>query len=108
MKDRLIEQIIDSDVLCDTCGENTRSYCVEAIADHLLANGVIVPPCRIGTKIYMLVTKIPKHGFPEFTFIKETKLTYLNLERVIAQFGKTVFLTHEEAEEALKKRKEKK
>ena len=72
------------------------------VADYLLANGVVVPPCPIGTKIYMLVTKRARINLPEFTFIKESKLTFLNLERVIAQFGKTVFLTKPEAEAKLK------
>ena len=65
---------------------------------------VIEVPCPIGTKIYMLVTKRPKLTYPEFTFIKESKLTYNNLERVLEDFGKTVFLNREEAEKSLKER----
>ena len=45
MRDRLIELIIKSDILCHTCGENSYSYCAETIADYLLENGVIVTPC---------------------------------------------------------------
>lgn len=71
------------------------------LADYLIANGVIVPPCPIGTKIYMLVTKRAK-PYPEYTFIKDSKLTFSNLERVIERFGKTVFLSREEAEQKLK------
>ena len=85
----------------------------EKVADHLLANGVIVPPCKVGDKIYMLVTR-KTHSFVfeerkkmlrvdnQHTFIKETYLTKLNFFKVIDDFGKTVFLTKEEAEAKLK------
>ncbi len=48
MRDRLIKLINQSDILCDTCGESTSSYCAEAIADYLIKSGVIVPPCKVG------------------------------------------------------------
>lgn len=31
--------IMDSGILCDSCGESTSSYCAEALADYLVANG---------------------------------------------------------------------
>ena len=106
-RDRLINIIKETEL----CNKNDCVNCLtckyEDIADRLIANGVILPPCPIGTKIYMLVTKRPKTNFPEFTFIKDSKLTFLNIERVIAQFGKTVFLTREEAEAKLKEREQK-
>ena len=71
-------------------------------ADYLLENGVIVPPCKVGTTIYMIVTKRAKVTREYFHFIKKTKLTFLNLERVLENWGKTVFLTREETEKALK------
>lgn len=90
---------------CIACAYKEQEDCtLENIADYLLANGVIVPPCPIGARIYMLVTKRPKCTLPEFTFIKDSRLTFSNLERVCALFGKTVFLTREEAERALKER----
>ncbi len=99
MRDRLIELL----------GDYLYS---EQIADHLLAYGVIVPPCKIGDKIYMLVTK-RTHSYDfsngkmvrknnQHTFIKQTYLTESNFFRVLRDFGKTVFLTREEAERALK------
>lgn len=69
----------------------------EFSADYLLENGVIVPPCKVGTTIYMIVTKRAKVTREYFRFIKKTKLTFLNLERVLENWGKTVFLTEEEA-----------
>ena len=62
-------------------------------------------PCRVGSKIYMLVTKRSKVGLPPFTFIKVSRMTFYNLERVIQDFGKTVFLTREEAEKAFAERR---
>ena len=35
---------------------------VGAIADHLLANGVIVPPCKVGDKAYILEEKCKFSG----------------------------------------------
>jgi hypothetical protein len=76
---------------------------------------IIVPPCNVGDKIYMLVTR-KTHSFVfeegkkmlrvdnQHTFIKETYLTRLNFFKVLDDFGKTVFLTKEEAENALKER----
>lgn len=57
-------------------------------------------PCPIGSKIYMIVTKRPKVSMAPFSFIKATKLTYNNLERVLHDIGKEVFLTREEVEKA--------
>ena len=84
----------------------------EQLADYLLANGVIVPPCKVGDKIYILVTK-HTHSFSfsngsmqknenQHTFIKQSCLMESNFFRAIRDFGKTVFLTREEAEQALK------
>ena len=39
-RDKLSELILKSEILCNTCGENSASYCAEALADYLLANGV--------------------------------------------------------------------
>lgn len=60
MRDRLIELIKEGEDItpcafdpeCDcndkSCGDCQR----KAIADHLLANGVIVPPCKVGDTVY--------------------------------------------------------
>lgn len=75
------------------------------IADALndLLPRMILPPCKIGDKIYMLVTKRAKIEVRNrrFTFIKESTLTYYNLERVLRCYGTSVFLTRTGAEAAL-------
>lgn len=86
-------------------GDTTENGIIANALNEVLPR-MILPPCKLGDKIYLLVTKIPKHGFPEFTFIKESRLTFLNMERVIATFGKTTFLTYKEAADALKTKEE--
>ena len=44
MRDRLIELIHDSDLSLDSV----------RLADYLLANGVIVPPCKVGDTVYVI------------------------------------------------------
>ena len=51
-REKLIEIIMTSEILCDDCGENTASYCAEALADHLIANGVtFAPDISVGDKL---------------------------------------------------------
>jgi len=62
---------------------------------------VMVLPCPMGTTIYMIVTKHTKDREP-FSFIKTTELMESNVFRVCRDYGKTVFLSRESAERALK------
>ena len=86
---------------------------IEHIADHLLANGVIVPPCKVGDMVYRigkgneiikaLVADWKKEAagdwlFRAFYSVNGSSVTILFSDRNI---GKTVFLTREEAEKAL-------
>lgn len=64
-------------------------------------------PCPIDDPIYRIITKIPKRGFPEFSFIKKTRLTFYNLASALQGIGKTFFLTEQEAQNALSKLKNK-
>ncbi len=96
-------------------------------ADYLLANGVIVPPCKVGDTIYKLIIfkdgkgyYVPQNvvGFHlgKFPHIrgqerKQYIIVYHEATNTIShidikQLGKTVFLTKEEAEQALRQRKE--
>lgn len=79
-----------------------RNKCLEEQADYLLENDVIVPPVKFDDTIYMIVEKRAKITREYFRFIKKTKLTFSNLERVLKYWGKTVFLTKEQAEKELK------
>ena len=49
MRDRLIELLKKKyDHFCDQCGVNKDSHYTDSLADYLIANGVIVPPCKVG------------------------------------------------------------
>lgn len=91
-------------------------------ADYLLAEGVIVPPCKVGTTLYFLYNS-PYADKPDLTpRIYKTTDWYFEVDKTgivintsdIHSFnkkydyhlGKTVFLTREEAERALAERSE--
>lgn len=107
MKERLIE-IIKKTVV---------PYFAEFIADDLIADGWIRPPCKIGQTIYQIqptrnrvqayeVTAYKFNGRSYFFswVLKNRKGFYENVEGFSdIQIGKTVFLTKEEAEQALNK-----
>ena len=90
-------------LLDQNCGyvEEQRA---ELLADYLLANGVIVPPCKVGDTVYWynMGGKIVEAKAKAIYFIVrhpegfEYKVSF-------DDFGKTVFLTREEAEKALQK-----
>ena len=100
MRDRLIELL---DIIIQP-GEKTLGD----IADHLLANGVIVSPCKVGDIVFVLVNWCDYTnchfegcagcGHCNDKGVVERQFNYSHL----AQIGKTVFLTREEAERALK------
>ena len=96
---------------------------VADIADHLLANGVVVLPCKVGDTVYSMLDDIGKVHACEITMIvlkgrgvgktpvldtvclKPTDYSGGEYGAAFGSFGKTIFLTKEEAEEALAKRK---
>ena len=118
-RERLIELLKDG-------GVRDFPY-VNALADHLLANGVIVPPCKVGDTVYMpwewngakgiaclKVTNLSNIlGFgwsigTDFNTDDEEyaeKYKYGRFE--FEDIGKTVFLTREEPEKALEERSDK-
>lgn len=92
MKDKLIDLIHESDLSLDSV----------RLADHLITNGVIVLPFPIGTTYYRIVTKRGKVGNSYFKMIRKAEFNWYNVENVLQDLGKTVFLTREEAEKKLK------
>ena len=50
-RERLIEILLDGVTFTDEY-KNTARMQAEYVADHLLANGVIVPPCKVGDTVY--------------------------------------------------------
>lgn len=86
----------------------------ESIADYLLENGVIVPPVMAGQKVYLSRSLMNDVIEGEVTGIKTTEFSRYTvvfliddnryIEIPFGAYGKTVFLTKEEAEKALKGR----
>ena len=89
---------------------------LQTIADHLLANGVIAPPVKVGDTVYGIATPCGGcQGFHEVMSEEYLKMCqkcdrFEILEiafdyELIPEWGNTVFLTKAEAEKALAKRK---
>lgn len=112
MRDRLKELIKgSSQYICDD------SALIERLADHLLAHGVIVPPCKVGDTVYFLPQKeileatvinieVNYYTNPQMWLTIEYCLYHKNhyKTRIDLMLGKAVFLTKEEAERALAER----
>lgn len=113
-RERLIELIQNAVGGC-------AKHWAEIIADHLLANGVIVPPCKVGDTVYVVdgttddvvigvITHFEYNIFTtprEWITVRGTYPLFGELDfkdRIDLLIGKTVFLTKEEAEKALKER----
>lgn len=118
-RERLIELLKKSDnKLSEYIRENdtmdyipTRDELFGVSADYLLANGVIVPPVRIGQKVYRTSgnfrgEKIYEGVVDQINAYddRETRFYVYGhpLSFVECNIGKTVFLTKEKALQALK------
>ena len=75
-------------------------------AEYLLEHGVIVPPCKVGDKVYRPSDCLGVVQFViiSFNIYESEMLVTDDSENIIylSDIGKTVFLTREEAERALK------
>lgn len=111
MRDRLVE-LIDDYIHYVDVKEWYSEELDEGLADYLIEEGVIVPPCKVGESCYPLPrykTPIVKRKISRITFSKRNIIIgyYENdgqyrpplRTRVL---GEDVFLTKEEAEKALK------
>ena len=77
-------------------------------AEYLLEHGVIVLPCKVGDKVYRPSDCLGVVQFVIISFnIYESEMFFTDdSENIIylSDIGKTVFLTREDAERALKER----
>lgn len=104
----------------DCLGKGGALNCTK-LADYLLEHGVIVPPCNVGDTVWWVTAIVDENceekpdillgEIASFSMQKEGLwafcryvggLTFWHL--VSDDIGKTVFLTREEAERALKER----
>lgn len=120
MRDRLIEILDrygDAISFCERCerpAEDCEGCKNEQLAEFLLANGVIVPPCKVGDEVYFVCVdencedyidkgKVYTISQNENTLWFSVRyLSGLRYDHTSSDFGKTVFLTKQEAKRALK------
>ena len=113
-RDRLIELLTDNLPRCGnlphwdnplqlSCDEQ-----VERIADHLLANGVIIPPCKVGDTVYCIeynLMLVDEYTVDGYTF-KNSKLALYVRSGIYSTVVSEWYLTKEEAERVLKEREQ--
>lgn len=111
MRDRLIELLEEAkNQALATVGSLNHGF-GEWYADHLLANGVVVPPVKVGDTVYCIRYDKTRKAFVKplpvrsVTIWEKGKITLFTSRE--DYFGETVFLTKELAEEALKNEQEK-
>lgn len=117
--ERLVELLdakIEYSIAADEPEDEFVSVETDELADYLLANGVIVPPCKIGTRVYAVIN-IP--FVPTDVYEGEVKWYAVGEDGIRptveiksdsgvlngANFGlypEDLFLSHEEAEAKLK------
>jgi hypothetical protein len=96
-REKLIELLMAEEIRC-FC--NQKSW-PEVVADYLIANGVAIPPCKIGDTVYE-TDGIKTYESKVKNIIYDTENTAFDKSAL----GKTIFLTPAEAERALKARQD--
>ena len=108
MRDRLIKdlRISKTEWLEKECDHETNKELVEYVADYLIDDGWIRPPCKVGDRVYYPYEY--RNVVLEKTVIKiviekedrwlDVGVSFLPFENI----GKTAFLTKAEAEQKLK------
>lgn len=113
MRDRLIELCKSYVHDCHNPCEKELASCTncvyEQLADYLLDNGVIVPPCKVGDILYYIPfgSTITKWEIRSIEIIQDDIVFHCGRIFFLKHdIGKTVFLTREAAENALRKEDE--
>ena len=110
-KKRLVE-LIESYPCMSTAEDCFMESISDDLASYLLDNGVVVPPCKVGDTVYKIVDM--SHTACNSFITKETVEPYAVIYANVMggyscipfeAFGKTVFLSEEEAKYALKNRR---
>ena len=110
-RDRLIKdlRISKTEWLEKECDHETDKELVEYVADYLIADGWIRPPCKVGQRVYAIYLNGELR-----TSLQGDRITQIKINRGgyhfkcwwgyfhLSDIGKTVFLTKEQAEQKLK------
>ena len=109
MRNRLVELLKEASYYLDE-----QDVVCNRVADHLIENGVIVPPCKVGDTVYYLDGKTivkdvvhcisfgGRHGVNAKGFIHMHDSDKDNITISFNLFGEQVFLTKYQAEQKLK------
>ena len=121
MKEKLIELLKEiahkvNDDDCRDCDGDCVQCAYENIADYLLENGVICPPCKVGDTVWFNTFKknatvcvgIQPHKVERIDILLVCDTKQLIETKIYDwEIGERVFLTKEEAQKALEERKNK-
>ena len=118
MRDRLIELLNNFKYEClmsckdgfITKKESCDDCVIDQLADYLLANGIIVPPCKVGQVLFVIESgRIIESKVKEYEYSSNSQNGvhwHIIFEELFAMseahIGKTVFYTRKEAMQALR------
>ena len=114
MRERLIELIINADTydsyeckLCNKDDDACDCCYAEKLADKLLANGVIVPPCKVGGGLWWIDEynhiQFQENDVRGIFMLKDGKCKVMDADGCVDELGtRYAYLTKEDAERALK------
>lgn len=109
MRDRLIELInqdnCPSPYMCDErCKYSHLEQCIgDRLADHLIANGVILPPCKVGETLYLVQVDY-KGNYNFSNCLVDSKITMFSILRAYEE--KTIVYMSTDKSKAEQKLKE--
>lgn len=119
-RDRLIELLAQKQDYGVELGVHRAIIDNDVLADYLIANGVIVLPCKVGDKVYIVksrtsddknlyiiedVVKRIVFDKSEDTGFIHSRIEFFNTSSVSDWLFQNIFLTPEEAEKALERSK---
>ena len=119
-RERLVELLNRAPIGYETLGERLYKSAIITLADDLLANGVIVPPVKVGQNVYYIFEGFIEPCTVDVIFLSDyvdregnsSYIAEIHFDRedcpyrvdevYFTDIGKTVFLTQKQAEKALK------
>ena len=112
-RERLYELIVDADnEFFRETPYGTAQERIEKTVEHLVKNGVILPPCKIGDEVYRISKRygkwviLPREvGCITYSITYQNEVVWQLFTTTLDVLGVTVFLTREDAEDAIKRRK---
>lgn len=83
------------------------AYTPGQIAEWLIDEDIIVPPCKVGDTVYYMYKgggRVYEGVVTSFIYVSDTKSFVIHCDGCHGKYGQYVFLTREEAEAALAER----